>query len=255
VYKRFATDQESHAHSLQCLTYLEQFGSFMESVETVLDIGCNTGMDAHWWATRTMLDDSDNNIPLNIRCTAIDIQNKFDRKHKHVNIEFKEMDFEKLKFKNNSFDVIWAHDVLQYAINPLRTIREWCKIARDNAMLCIAVPETTDLVHNRIQADQYHNEYYHYTLVNLIHMLSVNGWDCNDASFYKRRGDPWLWAVVYKAPKFKKLDHRTATWFDIAEQNLLPKSVIDSMNNYGYVRFQDLKLMWLDKNWQDFSHY
>ena len=111
------------------------------------------------------------------------------------------------KFKNNSFDVIWAHDVLQYAINPLRTIREWCKIARDNAMLCIAVPESTDLVHNRIQADQYHNEYYHYTLVNLIHMLSVNGWDCNDASFYKRRGDPWLWAVVYKAPKFKKLDH------------------------------------------------
>ena len=255
MYKRFTTDQESHEHSLFCLQDLAQYSSFMESIGNVLDIGCGSGIDAHWWATRTMLDDNDNAIPLNIRVTGIDILNKFDNKYKHVNIEFKEMDFEKIKFKNDSFDVIWAHDVLQYAINPLRTIREWCKVARDDAMLCLAVPETTNVVQNKVIADQYHNEYYHYTIVNLIHMLAVNGWDCKDASFYKRRGDPWLWACVYKAPKFKKLDHRTATWFDMAEQNLLPDSAMESVNTYGYVRFQDLKLTWLDKNWQDFSHY
>ena len=234
---------------------LEQYSSFMESIENVLDVGCGSGMDAHWWATRTMLDDNDNVIPLNIRVTAIDNQNKFDRKYKHVNIDVQQQDFEKLKFKNDSFDVIWAHDVLQYAINPLRTIREWCKIARDDAMLCLAVPETTDVIQNKVVMDQYHNEYYHWTIVNLIHMLAVNGWDCREGSFYKRRGDPWLWASVYKAPKFKKLDPRTATWFDIAEQNLLPDSVVESVNTYGYVRFQDLRLMWLDKNWQDFGHY
>ena len=104
MYKRFTTAEESHEHSLSCLQELAQYTSFMESIQNVLDIGCGTGMDAYWWATQTMQDDNDNAIPLNIRVTAIDIQNKFDRKNQHVNIEFKQMDFEKLKFKNDSFD-------------------------------------------------------------------------------------------------------------------------------------------------------
>ena len=252
---RQLTDKESHEHNLETLSLLEQYTSFMESVGTVLDVGSGNGYDLNWWATRTLEDDSGRDIPLNIKCTGIDIKAQLDKSLQHHNIEMIECDMEDTGLKSNSFDVIHAPNILQHALNPLQTLGHWYDLCRDNGMLVLSVPETTAIDRNKIVADQYSNEYYNYSLVGLIHMLAVNGWDCRDAFFKKERNVPWIHAVVYKQPDFKKLDYRTTTWFDLAELELLPESAVESLNNWNFVRFQDLKLEWLDKRVYDFRNY
>lgn len=249
-------DQESYKHSLETLDLLEGYSTFMESIGTMLDIGCGKGYDLNWWATRTLEDDSGRDIPLNIKCTGIDIKNVFDTNGLgHHNITVLEDDMEDSKLKHNSFDVIHAHNVLHYAINPLQTLGHWYDLCRDNGMLIVSVPESTMFERNTIVADQHSHDYYHWSLVSLIHMLAVNGWDCRDGFFKKERNDPWIHAVVYKQPEFKKLDYRTTTWFDLAELNLLPESAVDSLNQWNFVRQQDLKLEWLNKRIYDFRNY
>lgn len=225
----------------------------MESVGTVLDIGHGNGHDLNWWATRTT--DLDDMTPLNIKCTGIDIEDKFDSKYNHHNIETVKDNFEDSKLKHSQFDVIYAHNVLQYAVNPLQTLRHWWDLARDNAMLVIAVPSSTFIQYNTIIADQHSHDYYHWSLVSLIHHLAVNGWDCKDGFFKQERNSPWIYAVAYKQPNFKKLDYRTTTWFDLAEQELLPETAVDSLNQWNFVRQQDLKVMWLNKQIFDFRNY
>ena len=225
----------------------------MESIGTVLDIGHGNGHDLNWWATRTI--DIDDKTPLNIKCTGIDIDDTFDSKYTHHNITTVKDNFEDSKLKHNQFDVIYAHNVLQYVVNPLQTLGHWWDLARDNAMLVIAVPSSTFIQYNTIIADQHSHDYYHWSLVSLIHHLAVNGWDCKDGFFKQERNSPWIYAVAYKQPNFKKLDYRTTTWFDLAEQQLLPETAVNSLNQWNLVRQQDLKLMWLNKQVFDFRNY
>lgn len=247
--------QESHSHSLETLEILEQYSDFMESIGTMCDMGCGLGYDLYWWATRTVEDDQERQIPLNIKCTGVDIKNSFITEHQHKNINVVEADIENTGLKEKQFDVIYAHNILQYAINPLQTLGHWYDLARDNAMLVIAVPETTTIERTKVIADQYSHDYYHWSIVSLIHMLAVNGWDCRDGFFKKERNDPWIYAVVYRQPKFEKLDYRTTTWFDLAERDLLPNSAVESLNTWNFVRQQDLQLQWLDKRVYDFRNY
>lgn len=255
MYKQLF-DKEAHQLSLQTLELLNQHPDFMESVATVLDIGCGPGHDLHWWATRTVEDNQGKEIPLNIKCTGVDHKNRFDKDLKHRNIiEIVEADMENTGLKPNSFDVINAPNILQLAVNPLQTLGHWYDLCRDNGMLIVSVPETTTVERTKIVSDQYSNEYYHWTLVSLMHMLAVNGWDCSGGFFKKDRNDPWIHAIVYKQPNFKKLDYKSATWFDLVEQNLIPESAVKSLNQRNYVSQQDLVLMWLDKSIRDFRTY
>jgi ubiquinone/menaquinone biosynthesis C-methylase UbiE len=255
VYRQLF-DKESHEHNLETLALLEQYTSFMESVGTVLDVGSGNGYDLNWWATRTVEDDTGQDIPLNIKCTGIDIKNQFDKNaFDHLNITTVEDNMEDSKLQHNSFDVIHAQNILHHAINPLATLGHWWDLARDNAMLIVTVPESTTIERTKVIADQYSNEYYHWSLVSLIHMLAVNGWDCRDAFFKKERNNPWIHAVVYKKPKFEKLDYRTTTWFDLAELNMLPESAVESLNQWNFVRQQDLQVQWLNKRVYDFRNY
>ena len=98
VYKRFATDQESHEHSLFCLQDLAQYTSFMESIGNVLDIGCGTGQLSLFLARG------------NREVYGVDISNgslltgeKFRSENNIDNAYFMKMDVFDLKFKKNLF--------------------------------------------------------------------------------------------------------------------------------------------------------
>lgn len=246
---------ESFSNSLEILNELEGYSSFMESISTVCDMGCDDGKDLHWWATRELETDSGDIIPLNIKCTGIDLASSIALENQHKNIKFVQADMENTGLDKKQFDVIYAHNVLQYAHSPLHTLGHWSDLARDNAMLILAVPESTTIERNKVVADQYSHEYYHWSLVGLIHMLAVNGWDCRDGFFKKERHNPWIYAAVYKQPNFQKLDYRKTSWFNLAERNLLLESAVNSINNFGYLRQQDLIITWLDKRVYDFRNY
>jgi SAM-dependent methyltransferase len=243
----FRNAEESHEHSLDILNLLYEYDDFMESVGTVVDLGCGAGLDLEWWATATTRDDPP--IPLNIRCVGVDILEKLAVAKKYSNISYQQVDFENTNAlsKKIKFDVLWCHDAFQYCINPLETFKNWRSIANDDAMLIMSVPETVDIHRRVLSYTQPNGCYYHYSIVSLIHMLAINGWNCQDGFFKKTPGDPWFHLIVYKS-SHEPTDPKTTTWYDLAEKNLLPKSAVESINRYGFVRQEDLVLPWFDKS-------
>jgi hypothetical protein len=109
------------------------------------------------------------------------------------------------------------------------------------------VPQTTNFRARQQVFSQATGVYYHYTLVNLIHMLAVAGWDCRGGFFKKNLNDPWLHAVVYKS-EHVPMDPKTTTWYELAEKQLLPESAEQCINRHGELRQQELMVPWLDKS-------
>ena len=248
----FPNAQESHKHSRLVLDQFEGFHDFMESISTVCDMGAGEGLDSEWWATREVEDDSGRHIPLNIKVTALDIQDSVDVKHE--NIKAVEADFEDTGLGKEQFDVIWSHDSFQYALNPVKTLAHWWELANPNAMLIMQVPQTTNIKYNRQDFTNENFVYNHYTIVNLIHMLAVNGWDCKDGHFYKKINDPWIRLSVYKSD-VEPMDPRTATWYNLADKGLLPESAEKSIDKWGYARQEDLVLPWVDGSLETFFNH
>ena len=242
----FRNLEESHRHSLETLNWLYEHDDFMLSIDTLIDIGCGAGEDLEWWATRTTRDD--NPEPLNINCTGLDLSDSLLMARKHPNITYQRNDFEKQIFtpKNKKYDVLWCHDSFQYAINPLSTLKLWWEIASEGAMLAIVVPQTTNVINRKLSFTQSSGCYYHHSIVSLIHMLAVNGWDCSTGFFKKAPNDTWLHAVVYKSD-VEPLDYNTS-WYELCDKGLLPKSAVESVQRHGYLMQDELVLPWLDKN-------
>jgi len=248
----FPSPDASHEHALETLELLSNYIDFMRSIDTLCDVGCGTGKDLEWWATRTIDDDDDNPIPLDIKCTGIDTLPELKSAITHHNIRYERHDFEKDPFKTNEYDVLWCHDAFQYAVNPLNTLANFHKMLKDDGMLCIVVPQTTNVVYHKQEFDQLDGQFFNYTLVSLIHMLAMSGFDCNAGFFKKNYEDPWIHAMVYKS-SHEPMDPRTTKWVDLAEKGLLPSSAEESINRCGHVRQRDLVLPWLNKSKRDYG--
>ena len=241
----FRNPEESHKHSLETLNWLYEHDDFMESIGTLADLGCGSGLDLEWWATRTTRDDDA--TPLDIKCTGVDLIDTPVIARKYANITYQQTDFEHQihTSQKKKYDVIWCHDSFQYVINPLETLKLWRNIAEPGAMLCLILPQTTNLEYRNLSIIQPVG-FHHYTLVNLIHMLAVTGWDCASGFFLKRPNESWLHAVVYRGD-VDPLDPK-ASWYELADTGLLPTSAVKSINKYGFLNQADLVLPWLDKN-------
>jgi len=238
----FSSEVESHQHSLKTLELLYAYPDFMESIDSVCDLGCGKeGYDLEWWATRN-LDDDGVIIPLNIECTGIDTNDNV--LSKSNNITYIKHDFE-TPIDNKQFDVLYCHDSFQFAINPLKTLEYWHDMLTEDGMLVLQVPSTTNLEYNKLISGQPNFHYYNHTLDSLIHILAVNGFDCNSGFFQQQFNDKWLKAIVYKSD-ISPMNPTTTTWYDLADKKLIPESGIDSVNEYGYMRREDLVLPWLD---------
>jgi len=247
----FTSVEDSHAHSLETLNLLYEYDDFMESLTTMADMGCGLGYDLKWWATRTTRDESAR--PLNIKCTGIDLGPSLAIARSYANIQYCSQDFEQSLIKQKQkFDVIWCHDAFQYAVNPLHTLALWHSCLAQDGMLVLILPQATN-IEFRVQAfDQRDRVYYNWTMVGLIHALAVSGFDCAGGFFCKNPSDPWLHAIVYRSD-IGPQNPATTSWYQLAEQGLLPDSAEVSVNQHGYVRQRDLLLPWLDKSLMSFE--
>lgn len=248
----FRNAEESHAHSLHTLNALYEYDDFMASIDTMVDLGCGSGADLEWWATRTTRDEMPQS--LNIDCIGIDTTPKLSMARKYSNITYQSVDFETdiHPKKDKLFDVLWCHDAFQYAINPISTLSRWWHIASDGAMLALVLPQTTNFAKRQHAFTQPSGVYYHHTLVSLIHMLAIAGWDCAGGFFKKQANDPWLHAVVYKS-QHHPMNPKITSWYELAEKKLLPESAEQCINRFGELRQQELLLPWLDKSLTHFG--
>jgi SAM-dependent methyltransferase len=250
----FRNDEERHEHSLQTLNTLFEYDDFMESIGSLVDLGCGAGADLEWWATRTTRDDAP--IPLNIRCTGIDIADAPSKFKKYPNVTHQKFDFEKVNELSlkSKFDVLWCHDAFQYCVNPLDTLAKWNGIAEDGGMLVIAVPQTTFMNIRQLSFVQPSGCFYHHTVVSLMHMLAVNGWDCNSGFFLKRPDDEFIHVIAYKSTH-APMNPKTTTWHELVEKDLLPETAVASIQHHSMVRQQDLVLQWIDKSLSVMGHH
>lgn len=245
-YKPFIDHVASHQHSLGTLEVLYEHDDFMESVGRVADLGCShQALDLVWWATRTTRDDVP--VPLNIQCVGFDLFDSLDSNARQAKVAYQKQDIETLSETQKPFDILWCHDTFQYLIDPIGCLSRWRNIAADGGMLALIVPQTTNMEFNDLAYDLPSGCYYNHTLVSLIQMLAVTGWDCKSGFFLKQPNDPWLHAVVYKSNQAPR-DPRKTTWYDLVESKLLPDSADASIQKYGYLRQRDLILPWLDKS-------
>lgn len=83
-------------------------------------------------------------------------------------------------------------------------------------------------------------------------MLAISGFDCRDAYFYRKEASPWLYAGVYASGHDPLPAH--ATWYDLAERNLINDTLINSVNKYGHARMEDIVVSWFDKNLYQISN-
>lgn len=242
----FRNHEESHAHSLETLNSFYKFDDFMESIGTVADLGCGNGLDLEWWATRTTRDDD--HQPLNIHCTGIDINSSMTMQHAYKNVTFQCMDFEENNISTSGkFDLLWSHDSFQYCINPIATLSKWWHATSPGGMLALVFPQTTNIEKRKFAFTQNDGCYYHHSLVSIIHMLTVSGWDCTDGFFLKKPTDNWLHAIAYKSDH-TPMNPKTTRWYDLVDKNLLPESAKNSVMRHGYLDQRDLVLPWLDRN-------
>jgi ubiquinone/menaquinone biosynthesis C-methylase UbiE len=241
---KFQTTSDSHNHSLDVLNQLQKYDDFMYSIATLVDLGCGTGDDLKWWATRTTTDEPP--VPLNIKCTGVDLAEQLPVTKNHKNISYQKCDFETvIDASSKGFDILWCHDAFQFALNPVQTLSRWWNMTSPGGMLYIGVP-TTQRIHRR-QLDYYlpTGNYYHYSMVSLMYMLATAGWDCRSGFFKQSPNDNWLHAIVYKS-EHEPLDPKTASWYRLAELKLLPESADASINLHGYLEQQDLVVPWID---------
>ena len=241
----FSVPVQNSRPSLDILNALQEYDEFMESIDTLVDLGCGDGADTEWWATRTTRADFPK--PLNITCTGVDQIDQLFAPRKYKNVSYQRTDFEKpiALTSDKNFDVLWCHDAFQYCIDPISTLSQWRNITNDSGMLAITVPTTMTVHHRHLAFTQQSGCYYHHTMVSLIHMLALTGWDCAAGFFLQKPNDPWIRAIVYKSEQ-EPLDPKTTNWHRLSELNLLPKSAADSVNAHNYLRQQDLVVPWLD---------
>jgi len=240
----FARPGDSHIHSLNTLNQLYEYDDFMASIKTVMDLGCGTGDDLEWWATRTTRDETLQ--PLNIRCTGIDLALEFSMTNKYNHIFYQSCDFEvTIVPPPQGVDVLWCHDSFQYAQSPVATLSNWWNLASPGAMLYLAIPTTQRMHRGQLEYYLPSGCYYHHTMVSLIYMLATAGWDCASGFFKQTPSDQWIHAVVYKSTHTPQ-DPKNTTWHSLSEKGLLPISAMKSVHAHNYLRQQDLTIPWID---------
>lgn len=242
----FRNAYDSHDHSLEILNTIYGYDSFLDNLNVIADMGCGQGLDTQWWATLETRDDPP--IPHNYTVYAVDqdiVQIDPDVANLS-NVHTIARNFEDTRILPRNADLIWAHDSFQYARKPFECLANWKSQINVNGMLIMAVPQTTYIQNNKLTIANHSHQYYSYNILNLTYMLAVSGFDCRDAYFYRKENSPWLYAGVYASEHDPLPEH--ASWYDLAERNLINDTVINSVNKYGYARLEDLVVSWFDKN-------
>ncbi len=248
-YTSFTSQELAFQHSkTHLLDLFYQYDDFMESIGRVVDLGCDTeALNMLWFANATARDEQ--KTPLNIKCVGQSSIEKLVPKHNGVS--FQKGAPELLSKTKKKFDILYCHDTLQFIVNPYQALANWWNIANKDAMLTIAVKQTTNVEFNMLEYNAQMNYKHHYTIPMLLYMLAVNGWDCKGGFFKKIIGDPWIFAVVYKS-NTKPMDPKTTNLYNLIDDtDLLPEVAVKSIEKYGMIRQKDLVLPWLDKSLMD----
>lgn len=244
----FSTTQASHAHSLETLNLIANFEGFMSSVETVYDFGCGIGHDAKWWATQHNRSTGDE-----YRYQVYGLDLKTPRAYPTVSengrLKFIQHDFE-VYDEGIKADVIWSHDSFRFVKTPIQTLANWNRMMNQGAMLAMITPQTLNHADGQTLAHVGQNNFYHYSIANLLYMLALAGFDCKGGHFHKAVGDPWIKIICYKQRDPFPID---TSLKELAEAGLFPGSVEHALRTKNYFAQSDVFTHWIAGNYCDWK--
>jgi len=239
ITHRFQTAEQRHSHSRLLLDELEQHEEFMSSIDTVVDLKTDTGLDILWWATRT-----DENVPRNYNCIGVDSSSEV------VHAKNKTASYKNVKILNSItdieqgvVDVLFAKNDLAYSLNPLNTLSQYHQVMSDGGMLVICLPYTVNNIYNEFKGTSDSGCYFHYMPGNIMLMMAVSGFDCSDSRLYVYPGDQYFWIVGYKVDQTITTNNNL---YEIAESGLIPQEATNFINRFGYLNDDCLIGKWFN---------
>lgn len=235
-------------NSREVLTLLGEYHDFMETIKNVAVMDDTHGDDAVWWSDYRL---SEEQTKSQYRISNFVRKNQCRSENKRPNVKFIETDISNTGEKSNSYEFIWANNCLQRSSDPFKTLTHWWDLLKEDGMLCLSVPQTNyidDL--GRWQVHGYSGEYFSWNMVNLIQVLATCGFDCRDGHFKQVRHDPYIWASVYKG-RTPPQNPDTTSWYKLKDLNLTPIYLDECIDRFGYVRYEFLKVEWLDHSVYD----
>jgi hypothetical protein len=246
----FQTPQASHEHSLKILESIAAYDDFMDGLSVICDMGCGSGLDITWWANAVYIDDDGVPKKRNYKCYGVDLDTARVVDHPK-NLKLIKSDFETAQ-KIKSIDLLWSHDSFRYAVNPLETLRLWNQQMTSNGMIVLTVPQMVNIVYNKPVVRTFPGSFFNYNITNLIYMLAVSGFDCKDGHFVKYPNDPWVHCIAYKS-EHSPMDPKKTSWYDLVVKGLLPDSADRCIDQYGYLRQEELQTHWITGHFVDWS--
>ena len=235
-------------NSLEELQILGKHTEFMDKIKNVAIMDDTHGDDAAWWSDYRYYPEQPKS---HFEITNFVRKNNCRGSNKRSNVKFVEADMSETGEESESYEFMWANNCLQRSSDPIKTLRHWWDLLKEDAMLCLSVPQTNyidDL--GRWQVHSYSGEYFSWNMINLIQTLAVCGFDCRDGHFKQVRHDPYLWASVYKGPTPPQ-DPATTSWYDLKDLNLTPVHLDECIDRFGYARHDFLKVEWLNHSVYD----
>jgi SAM-dependent methyltransferase len=227
---------------------LDDFVEFKRSIGSVLDLGCGSGTDLAYIANFTDSDD-DNPRPLNIPCTGLDIKltsdaKAYETKIKHYSLVEHDFNSSELlpKFPKK-FDVVWCHDVLQYSHSVINLLGAVNRSMNKNGMLYLSVPNTVSVNYGRFQNYTFSQQFQTFTVTQLIYLLAINGFDCNDFYLKKVKHDDCIEVITYKNSEPYSY---TSTWYDLMDKKCFNDSANAIIEKHGFLTDQGLLTKWID---------
>ena len=236
--------------SLEVLELLGEHHEFMETIKNVAVFGDAHGNDAAWWSDYRLDDEHEKS---HYKIKNFVTKNQTRGSNKRSNIKVIETDISETSEDKESFEIIWANSCLQNSSNPLKTLKHWWDLLKEDGMLVVSVPQTSfidDL--GRWQMYSRSGEYFSWNMVNLIQSLAVCGFDCRDGHFKQKRHESYIWASVYKG-SVPPQDPATTSWYDLKDLGLTPIILDNCIDRFGYVKHEFLKVEWLDHSVYDIA--
>jgi SAM-dependent methyltransferase len=243
----FSDASQSHQHSLETLEQLNEFIEFKRSIKSLLDLGCGSGFDLNYWAS---LEDGDEDTPkrLDINCIGLSDKINSDLEAvaiKNKNVTLKQHDFN-LDYEipiGKKVDVIWCHNVLQYCHSPLMILQSVSNTLTKNGMLYLCVPSTINVNYGRFKNYTYDHQFNTFTATQLIYLLALCGFDCDDFYLKKEKHQDLIQIITYKN---RDPFAANSTWYELLEAGCFSNNIKDIIMSYGYLTDQGLITKWLD---------
>ncbi len=185
VYEKYAKVYADYTFPRLMQFQLNQFISMLPKNAKVLDVGCGSGRDSHYF----------NDYGLAV--TAIDISENMlkEAKTRAPDATFKKMDMRKLTFPKESFDGIWVMATFSDIAKKEAPValKEFAKVLSKSGVLYIAVKEGEgEKIEMKQQYGNIERFYAYYTQKELESLLASAGFKMITSTVSDDEGQRWV---------------------------------------------------------------